>query len=209
MADDIEEGFDISVIREAIYGNAFSEGTEKSGRNLLLVATVTLVTAVFEVAVKSTPLVPLDFSKQPDSLITFLAIANIALLINYTLKASNDLFRAREDWANARKFIQIERIRRAHLSAKETEKQILSAQPHPDEFDLSPEPWWEEYHEVEEEGRTLIRNIEAGISNRRLPIIVRWIRLVFFGGLPVLTGLAALIHTWKTVLNFFLAVLGL
>ena len=36
MADEIETDFDANAIREAIYGDAFSEGTEKSGRNLLL-----------------------------------------------------------------------------------------------------------------------------------------------------------------------------
>ena len=36
MADEIETDFDANAISEAIYGDAFSEGTEKSGRNLLL-----------------------------------------------------------------------------------------------------------------------------------------------------------------------------
>ncbi len=209
MVDDIENDFDISAIRQALYGDLFSEGTEKSGRNLLLVATVALVTAVFDVAVKSTPLVPLDFSKHPDSLITFLAIANFALLISYILRASNDFLRTREEWADARKFIEIEHIRRALRSAREVDEAMASAEPRPDGYEPFPDEWWEEYSDEREAALEHIRKIEAGLASRRLQMIVRWIRLFFFGGLPLVIGVAALSHTWRNVLDFFLAVVGL
>lgn len=209
MADDIENEFGISAFRQALYGDTFSESTEKSGRNLLLVATVALVTAVFDVAVKSTPLVPLDFSGQPDSLITFLAIANIALLISYMLRALNDLLRTREEWASARKFIEIERIRRAHRSARDTDEAIASAEPLPDGTDPFIDEWWEHYADEREAALKHISKIEARLADRRLQIFVRWIRLFFFGGLPLLIGFAALTHTWRNALHFFQAVVGL
>ncbi len=209
MVDDIEDDFDISAIRQAIYGDVFSEGTQKNGRNLLFVATVALVTAVFDVAVKSTPLVPLDFSKSPDSLITILAIANIALLISYTLRVSNDFLRTREEWADARKFIEIERIQRALRSAREVDEAIASAEPRPHEYAPFPDEWWEKYSEEREAALERIRKIEAGIANRRLQIYLRWIRLVIFGGLPLVIGVAALFHTWRNALDFFQAVVGL
>ena len=209
MADEIEKEFDISAIRQALYGDAFSEGTGKSGRNLLLVATVTLVTAVFDVAVKSTPLVPLDFSNHPDSLITFLAITNIALLINFTLRASNDFLRAGEDWATAKKFIEIERITRARRLAQDTDEAIASGEPSPDGDFSFDEKWWEEFSVTREEAVKRIREIEDRLGERRIPIFVRWIRLIFFGGLPLLVGFAALAHTWENALHFLKAVVGL
>lgn len=208
MADDIEDGFDPNVIREALYGNAFSEGTEKCGRNLLLIATVTLITAVFDVAVKSTPLVPLDFSKQPNSLIIFLAITNFALLISYILRALNDLLRANEDWAYAKKFIEIEHIRRARDSARAREEAEFSAEKRAREDNFI-EEYWEEYEEAYDKHLARVRKIEAKLGNRMVPVFVRWIRLFFFGGLPILIGIAALIHTWENAFNFFQAVVGL
>lgn len=209
MADEIESDFDINAIREAIYGDAFSEGTEKSGRNLLLVATVTLVISVFGVTVKSTPLVPLDFSNNPDSLITFLAITNIALLINYALRALNDFLRAGEDWATAKKFIEIERINRAYRAAQDTEEAILSGEPSPEGDSSFDDELWERFSVTREEAVKRIREIEDRLAERRLPIFVRWIRLIFFGGLPLLVGFTALTHTWKNALDFLKAVVGL
>lgn len=209
MADEIERDFDANAIREAIYGDAFSEGTEKSGRNLLLVATVTLVISVFGVAVKSTSLVPLDFSNHPESFITFLAITNIALLMNYALRASNDFLRAGEDWATAKKFIEIERIKRARRLAQDTEEAIMSGQPSPNGNNSFDDEWWEEFSVIREEAIERIREIEDRLAERRLPISVRWIRLFFFGGLPLLIGFAALTHTWENALDFLKAVVGL
>ena len=209
MADEIESDFDVNAIREAIYGDAFSEGTEKSGRNLLLVATVTLVISIFDVAVKSTPLVPLDFSNNPDSLITFLAIINIAFLMNYALRASNDFLRAREDCATAQKFIEIERINRARRVAQDTDEAIASGEPSADGDYSFEDEWWEEYSVTKEEAVRRIREIEDRIAERRIPIFVRWIRLIFFGGLPLLIGFAALTHTWENALHFVKVVVGL
>ena len=209
MADEIERDFDVNAIRDAIYGDAFSEGTEKSGRNLLLVATVTLVISVFGVAVKSTPLVPLDFSNHPDSLITFLAITNIALLMNYALRASNDFLRAREDWATAQKFIEIERIRRARRLAQDIDEAIASREPSPNEDYSFDDEWWEGFSITREEAVVRIREIENRIVERSIPIFVRWIRLIFFGGLPLLIGFAAFTHTWENALHFVKVVVGL
>ena len=209
MADEIERDLDVNAIREAIYGDAFSEGTEKSGRNLLLVATVTLVISVFGVAVKSTTLVPLDFANYPDSLITFLAITNIAFLMNYALRASNDFLRAGEDWATARKFIEIERIKRAYRAAQDTEKAILSGEPPPNGDYSFDDEWWGKFSVTREEAVKRIREIEGRLAERRIPIFVRWIRLIYFGGLPLLIGFAALTHTWENALDFLNAVVGL
>lgn len=209
MADEIESDFDVNAIREAIYGDAFSEGTEKSGRNLLLVATVTLVISIFDVAVKSTPLVPLDFSNNPDSLITFLAITNIALLMNYALRASNDFLRAKEDWATAQKFIEIERIKRARRLAQDTDEAIASGEPPPNGDYSFDDEWWEEFSVTREEAIERIREIEDRVAERRIPILVRWIRLIFFGGLPLLIGFVALTHTWENALHFVKVVVGL
>ena len=209
MADEIERDFDGNAIREAIYGDAFSAVTNKSGRNLLLVSTVTLVISVFDVAVKSTPLVPLDFSNNPDSLITFLAIINIAFLMNYALRASNDFLRARENWATAQKFFEIERINRARRVAQDTDEAIASGELSANGDYSFEDEWWEEYSVTKEEAVRRIREIEDRIAERRIPIFVRWIRLIFFGGLPLLIGFTALTHTWENALQFLKAVIGL
>lgn len=208
MADEIERDFDANAIRKAIYGDAFSEGTEKSGRNLLLVATVSLVVSVFGVAVKSTPLVPLDFSNHPDSLITFLAITNIALLINYTLRVLNDFLRAREDWGTAKKFIEIERVSRELRLAQDTDEAIASGEPSPNGDYSFDDEWWEQFSVTRDKAKERIRKIEDRLAERRIPIFVRWIRLIFFGGLPLLIGFAALIHTWENALQFLKSVVG-
>lgn len=208
MVDNTEEDFDISAIREALYGDAFSAGTEKSGRNLLIVATVTLVIAVYDVAVKSTPLVPLDFANQPDSLRIFLAAANIALLLNYILRASNDLLRTREEWATARKFIEFELIQRAHRSALEVEREINAQDPRSDRYNPVVEEWWEDYEATRDEALKRIKKIDSGLADRRFPIFIRWIRIFFFGGLPLLMGFTSLAHTWKDAVDFFRAVVA-
>lgn len=208
MADDIEEELDVKFIREALYGDAFSRGTDKVGRYLLVVATTTLITTVFNVVLKSTPLVPLDFSGQPDSLITFLAAANLALLINYTLRVTNDLLKAREDWANAQRFMDIERIKRARQSAQWTEEIVMSGDPSGDPGPDA-DPWWEHYAETRDEAVRRIRMIQTRPNERRVAITTRWIRLVFLGGSPALIGVAALMHTWRNVWHFFQAIVGL
>lgn len=208
MAVDIEKDFKPSAIREGVYGHPFSSATDKVGRSLLLIATVALVTAVFDVTPISTPLVPLDFSAQPDSLITFLATVNFALLMSYTLSVSNDLLRAHEDWSTAKKNIEIERAIRADETAWHIDDAIASGEPPPGGKPIV-DQWWEEASDIREEAVKRIRKIEAGRNERAVPIFVRWVRLVFFGGLPLLTGLAAVAHTWRNVWHFFEAVVGL
>ncbi|MHA1571084.1 MAG: hypothetical protein ACTSWM_04635, partial [Alphaproteobacteria bacterium] len=210
MSEKIEDKeFDSHAIREALYGNAFSDGTEKSGRTLLLVATVTLIIAVFDVAVTSTPFVPLDFSGKPEGLVTFLAIANVALLINYMLRALSDLLRAKEDWAHAGKSIQMERVWRAEQEAANTEKEIMEADPSREDYGETWDEWWENCSAIRDDALQKVREIDVQLGQRTFPIIMRWVRLIVLGGLPLLVGFAALGHTWENVVIFFLAVVGL
>jgi hypothetical protein len=207
MSTSVEEQFNPDSLRATLYGEAFSEASQKNGRTLLVVATLTLITTVFDVDVKSTPLLPLDFSNHPESLLIFLAISNVALLVSYCIRAGSDLVRAAEEWAEAKKQIEIERIRRALESARDVDRAISEAEPS-DRYDPVIDDWWESYQEAANSGIEKIRALEARIARRRIPIAMRWSRLVFFGGLPLVAAVLALAHTWREVIEFVRAILG-
>lgn len=209
MTEKADNEIDTSEIKNALYSDAFGEKTEKGARNLLIVATITLITDVFDVAVKSTPLIPLDFSNRPDSLIVFLSILNIALLFSYLLRALNDVLRVREEWANARIFIERQRAQRVWQQAKDIETAIDAADPRNEEQFQSLESWWEDAKEADESARDLISAIEAKIIDRRLPITVRWLRIWLLGSLPIMVGALAAIHTWRDAFQFVLSVFEL
>jgi hypothetical protein len=134
-----------------------------------------------------------------------LAIANLALLVNYTLRASSDILRIREEWGDARKHFEIEKISRAQQQAVEIEKELMEAG---EDCPGAPgmEEYWEDYRRAANKARERILEIETALGDRRLPISVRWIRLFYFGCLPLLIGSLAFLHTWRDALEFFQAV---
>jgi hypothetical protein len=209
MPEEAERPINLDAIRAAIYGDAFSDATRKSGNSLLIVAAIALVAVLYNITPVSTSAVPFDFSKHPDSLKSVLAFANIILLVNYALRAINDVSRTRTDWAIVQGEMQRESVRRSLEEAQETDQQILGQDPN-QEDDMDPDPWWERYIEESARAKGVIKRLRDKIDNtNRRFVALMWFRLVWFGAFPLLAGVLALVHSWKHAGHFAGCVVGL
>ena len=206
MADEDEKNLIGLDWKEPLYGEAFSERTQKTGRNLLLVAIATLLVSVFEVSIKTLPTLSLDFSKQPAALEMFMAVINLGLLVAYALRVSTDYLRAREDWTEFVKFFESKRVKSAFAEAHTADSEIMASQIEQPEWD--PEPWYERAIEIEAEAKKRIAKLESRLGDRNLPRAMRHARLWLLGGGPFLIGIIAFIHTRGPVWEFVLAIAG-
>lgn len=207
MADSDEKdliGFDW---KEPLYGEALSERTQKTGRNLVLVAVATLLVSVFEVSIKTFPTLSLDFSKHPAALEMFIAVINLGLLMAYGLRVSTDYLRAREDWADLVKFFEKRRVTVAFAEARQADGQIAQSQY--DEPEWDPEPWFEPAIRAEADAKKRIAMLETRLGDRRIPRAMRHARLWLLGAGPLLIGFIAFVHTRGPVWAFFRAVVGM
>jgi hypothetical protein len=208
MTDVKPEKIDYRALRQALYGELLSDKTEKAARNLLIVATATLLVSVFEVSFKPTPLFPFDFTKAPNALAMFLSAANIVLLSAFLVRLLPDILRAREEWAFAAKIIEQERIERAHAAAKAVEDQISANDPNGPDYGFDPEDWWQNFIDAREEGLAQMDRLQKRIEDRRISIGVRHVRLLTLCAFPVLVGGAAFWHTASAAWRFVQAVVG-
>ena len=207
MADEDEKDFIGLDWKEPLYGEAFSERTQRTGRNLLLVAIATLLVSVFEVSIKTFPTLSIDFSKQPAALEMFMAVINLGLLVAYALRVSTDCLRAREDWAEYVRFFEARRVKSAFAEAHKADKEIMEGQHEGQEWD--PEPWYEGAIEIEAEVKKRIAKLESRFGDRKMPRAMRHARLWLLGGGPFLIGFIAFVHTRGPAWEFVLAIVGM
>ncbi len=207
MADEDDKDLIGLDWKEPLYGETFSERTQKTGRNLLLVGVATLLVSVFEVSIKTFPTLSLDFSKQPDALEMFMAIINLGLLVAYVLRVSTDYLRAREDWSEFTKFFEARRVKKAFEEAHEADREIMNSQYEGQEMD--PDPWYEGAIEIEAKAKKRIAKLESQFGDRRIPRVMRHARLWLLGGGPFLIGFIAFVHTRGPAWEFALAIVGM
>ena len=193
--------------KEPLYGEAFSEQTRKTGRNLLLIAVATLLISVFEVSIKTLPVFSIDFSKQPVALEMFMAAINLVLLVAYGLRVSADFLRARENWADLVRFFEARRVNDAYADARKTDAEIMSGQY--DEGEWDPDPWYEIAIDIEAAAKERIAKLESKLGDRMMPRTIRHIRLWLLGGGPLAIGFIAFIHTIGPAWEFILAIIGM
>lgn len=195
--------------KEPLYGDIFSERTQKTARNLLLVAVATLLISVFEVGIKTIPSLPLEFSKQPATLEIFIAVINLGLLMAYAMRVTTDCLRAREEWADFVRFFLARRVRDEFVKARQADDEMMANQPGYDEPEFDPEPWYENAIITEAEAKKRLAKLESQFGDRKVPRAVRHARLWLLGGGPLLIGFIAFVHTSGSVLDFILAVVGI
>lgn len=207
MSETTIHKIDTDAIRQGLYGDALSDRTEKLGARLSVVGIATLITSVFDVRATSTSLIPLDFSNHQDTLVTFLAVINSAMLVGYCIRMTNDVLRTNNEWATIRKFIALEQINRAYREAREVDDEVMAGEvDENDGYQDWNEEWWEEYLAIKERAEGRIKAIEDELVDRRIPIAVRWVKIIVFSSFPILVGVAALAHTWRNIVDFLIAI---
>lgn len=208
MAETEEVSISTSDWKEALYGEALSERTQKTGRVLILVGLATLMVSVFGVSVKNIPGFSLDFSRQPAALEMFLATLNLGLLVSYFLRAFTDYLRAREEWFELVTYLEDRRVKNAYAEAREADEKAERSARGEEEPDWGPDPFYAHAYNIDDDAKQRIAKLEAQIGSRRLPRFVRHLRLWLLGNGPFVIGLLALLHTGGAAWKFLLAVFG-
>jgi hypothetical protein len=197
MADDDYRKLDPAALRANLYGDALTDATKKIGRNLLLVAVVTIFVHLFNVSLKSTPYVAIDFSQNPNALGILLAVTSFGLLVAFSLRAVTDILRARETWAEVQSHLLREKV----FQAGEAARSIDDSEPNPNDDGSWLDPWWESYYEIREDAEKQLAQIRERIGRRQVPIIVWWTRLIVESSTPFCVGIVALVLSRSTFID--------
>lgn len=177
MSDQDIETIDYGTLRKALYGDMLSDKTEKSARHLLIVAAATLLVSVFQVSLRTTAIIPIDFSQEPDGLVMFLAAANTVLLAAFLIRLLPDLLRTREEWAFAAKIVEQEKILRAEAAARAVDKQIAGNDPNGADYGMEPDDWWQNYIATRDEAMAQMQRLQDRIEDRGISTTFRFVRL--------------------------------
>jgi hypothetical protein len=209
MSDQDIEKIDYSTLRKALYGDMLSDKTEKSARTLLIVAAATLLVSVFQVSLKSTAIIPVEFSKENDGLVMFLAAANAVLFAAFVIRLLPDLLRTREEWAFAAKIVEQEKILRAEAAARAVDQQIAENDPGGENYGREPDDWWQDYIATTDEAMAQMQRLQDRIEDRRISITFRFVRLILQCVFPLLVSITAFLHTADDAWRFIRAVVGI
>lgn len=199
---------DPATAKAYLYGSALLTETEKAGNRLIISATITLVVVLYDVSVKSTAFFPFDFTGHPGALASVLSVLNAALLVNFGLRATTDLLRAREEWAEVQKFLIADRLLVAERRARYIDNEEAKTR-HEEENPFGPDPWWEYPIELREKSEKTLREIEDRIGERGFPRVFWHLRLAVYVTSPSALGLVALYHSWPNGLAFLCKVLDI
>ncbi len=162
--------------KEALYGDGLTERTQKTGRALTLVSLATLMVSVFDLSVEKIPAIPIDFSRQPAALSMFLGVLCIGLFGAYCLRLATDYLRTREESLELVTYLEGRRINNAWVEARKIDDEIYSHQYQ--EHQSFPEPWEEHASQITKDAKKIMKRLESKIGDRKLPKIVRNIRLM-------------------------------
>lgn len=203
MAEDDDHKYDPEVLKEVLYKDAITEKTEKAGRTLLAVGTLTLVLGMYDIQATSSALIPLDFSKSPEALGVLFSVFNLFLLIGYILRFSTDVFRGKEDWALIDKQLHLAKVDRARRTARKIDEDLYNGEMQMNEqYAPLPEEWWEEAESAAREAKEKITIIEEQIGDRKAPQKLWMARFLFFGFSPIAVAVFALLHSGANLRSF-------
>jgi len=209
MSNEPEHKHDPELLKAALYGDAISDKTEKIGRSLLVVGTMTLFVGAFDIKAKSAALIPLDFSKAPEALGVFLSMATLFLVISYVLRFATDLFNAREEWAKIDIQFELEKVHQATLNAKLADEEMYEHyRSMREDYGPDPEPWDEHLFEVSTEAKNKISKIEIALADKRMPKFLWMTRFMFFGLSPIVVAAFALSHSAQSLSKLFQAIIS-
>ena len=169
---------------DTLYGDPIRTEAMKAGRNLVVAGLLLLAVARFGATVQSTPLFPISFAKRPEVLPTVLAILVVILALNFLSKVLPDLLRFREVDVRIIRFIETQRVATARAAAE-----AIDASEPPDDEGCEPDPWWEHVAEIQEQAKKATAKVENRLGVRKLPRMMRIVRVVGEVGLPI--GLAS------------------
>ncbi|MFK4535078.1 hypothetical protein ABIA00_003261 [Bradyrhizobium ottawaense] len=109
-------------------GEPLRAETMRTGRHLIIASAICAVVVTFDVQLKGTGLVPLDFGNRSEVLAMLMALAVILLLLSFVLRTWTDLLRERETAKLVTHYIEDERVDAARKSAEGADAEALRSQ---------------------------------------------------------------------------------
>ncbi|WP_074448599.1 hypothetical protein [Bradyrhizobium yuanmingense] len=193
---------------EGLYGEPLRAETMRTGRHLIIASTICAVVVTFDVQLKGTGLVPLDFGNRPEVLAMLMALAVILLLLSFVLRTWTDLLRERETAKLVTQYIEDERVDAARESAEGADAEELrsrrEALDEPEYYDQE-DSNWDAYHKVKDAADAALQKAEDRLRKRRWPLGLRRTWMILEAGLPIVFAAFAIYKSWTSVNALFKA----
>lgn len=197
-----------SEFLEGLYGDPLRVETSRSGRSLIILSAICIVSVLFNVGLQSTSLVPLNFGSHVEVLPMLLSLAVLLMLLNFVMRAATDVFHDFETGVLVTRYIQSEQVNAATEMARAADRDMEEQQRANYGADNDADPWWQQVFDVEEAARQAVREAEKRVGIRAIPRVARqlrkWVEIV----VPILFALIALFLARDFLLQFATALMN-